>query len=220
MKRKLLHFSSITKKIIMALSGLFLITFLLVHLTLNFFLLSNDGGAFYGKVVGFMTSNVIIKIFEYVLMFCFLIHLIYAIIIQIKNWRSRPIRYKVEGFSHTSFFSKYMIHTGTIVLLFLLIHFFNFYFVRLGWVSPPEGVDSHDFYTMCHMLFSNGYYVVLYTILMVFLGFHLNHAFQSAFLTMGLHHSKYTPFIKFCGLLYSILVPLGFAIIPIYIYFT
>jgi succinate dehydrogenase / fumarate reductase cytochrome b subunit len=130
---------------------------------------------------------------------------------------ARPKRYKVEGFSHTSFFSKYMIHTGAIILVFLVIHFINFYFKKLGWVAPPEGVEREDFYQMALMLFSSEFYAILYMVLMVFLGFHLHHAFQSAFQTLGLNHSKYTPFIKGLSTLYSIVVPLGFALIPLII---
>jgi succinate dehydrogenase / fumarate reductase, cytochrome b subunit len=214
-----LFYSSITKKIILALAGLFLIVFLLVHLGINLLLLVDDDGALYTVGVKFMTTNPLIKIMEVFLFGGFAIHIILGIIIQISNWMARPKRYKVEGFSHTSFFSKYMIHTGAIIFVFLMIHFTNFYFVKLGWVEPPAGLEREDFYQMAVLLFSSRFYAILYMILMVFLAFHLNHAFQSAFQTLGLNHSKYTPFIKFVGTLYSILIPLGFAIIPAYYLF-
>lgn len=200
----------------MALAGLFLITFLVMHLSINLLLLKNDDGAAYGQAVHFMTTNPLIKIMEIFLFGGFLLHIILGIIIQIKNWMARPVRYKVEGYSHTSFFSKYMIHTGAIIFLFLLIHFFNFYFVKLEWVSPPPGVDKHDFYQMAGILFSNTWYSIMYIIFMIFLGFHLHHAFQSAFQTLGLDHTKYTPVIKFLGNLYAIVVALGFISIPVF----
>jgi succinate dehydrogenase / fumarate reductase cytochrome b subunit len=149
----------------------------------------------------------------------FVLHIILGMIIQVYNWMARPVRYKVEGYSHKSFFSKYMIHTGAIIFVFLLIHFTNFYFIKLGWVEPPSGYEREDFYSMAVFLFSNRFYSILYIVLMVFLAFHLNHAFQSVFQTLGLDHSKYTPVIKFLGTLYSIIVPLGFAIIPAYFLF-
>lgn len=183
-------------------------------------MLKNDGGRAFGIAVDFMTTNPLIKVMEVVLMSGFLIHILMGIILQIQNWLSRPVRYKVEGYSHKSFFSKYMIHTGLLVLIFLIIHFINFYFIKLGIVAAPEGVETHNFYDIARILFANGYYVILYTILMVFLGFHLNHAFQSAFMSMGLEHSKYTPAIKIIGSIYSIIVPLGFALIPIIIHFS
>ncbi|NVO19689.1 MAG: succinate dehydrogenase cytochrome b subunit [Bacteroidetes bacterium] len=214
-----LFYSSITKKIILALAGLFLITFLLVHLGINLLLLLNDGGALYMTAVGFMTTNPLIKIMEVFLFGGFAIHIILGIIVQVYNWMARPVRYKVEGYSHTSFFSKYMIHTGAIIFVFLMIHFNNFYFVKLGWVAPPAGLEKEDFYQMAILLFSSRFYSIIYLILMLFLAFHLNHAFQSAFQTLGLSHTKYTPFIKFAGTAYSIIVPLGFACIPAYYLF-
>ena len=203
----------------MALAGLFLITFLVMHLAINLLLLKNDGGEAFGIAVEFMTTNPLIKIMEVVLMSGFAIHILIGVTIQIQNWMARPVRYKIEGYSHLSFFSKYMIHTGAIVFVFLCVHFFNFYFVKLGWVSPPEGVGQHDFYQMATLLFANKFYAILYIVLMIFLGFHLHHAFQSAFQTLGLNHTKYTPFIKTVSTIYSIVVPLGFAIIPLYYMF-
>jgi succinate dehydrogenase / fumarate reductase, cytochrome b subunit len=214
-----LFYSSITKKIILALAGLFLIIFLVIHLVINLLLLLNDGGAAYSEAVKFMTTNPLIKVMEVFLFGGFAIHIILGVIIQIYNWMARPVRYKVEGYSHTSFFSKYMIHTGAIIFVFLMVHFFNFYFVKLGWVAPPAGMEREDFYQMATLLFSNRVYAILYMVLMVFLAFHLNHAFQSAFQTLGLNHSKYTPFIKFIGTLYSIFIPLGFASIPAFYLF-
>ena len=217
MGNKLLAYSSITKKVVMALAGLFLITFLVIHLVINLLLLCNDDGAAYSVAVEFMTTNPLIKIMEIFLFGGFAVHILIGLIIQIQNWLARPVRYKVEGFSHLSFFSKYMIHTGVIVFIFLCIHMTNFYFVKLGFVSVPEGAaDKHDFYTMAGMLFANKTYSVFYIFFMIILGFHLNHAFQSAFQSLGLNHSRYMPAIKLMGTVYSIIVPLGFAVIPVF----
>ncbi len=203
----------------MALAGLFLISFLVVHLAINLLLLNNDDGAAFMVAVEFMTTNPLVKIMEYFLMGGFAIHILIGVIIQIQNWMARPVRYKVEGFSQLSFFSKYMIHTGAIIFVFLCIHFVNFYFVKLGWVDPPAGVGKEDFYQMANLLFADKFYAVLYVVLMIFLGFHLHHAFQSAFQTLGLNHTKYTPFIKAVSTIYSIVVPLGFASIPLFYIF-
>ena len=219
MGNKLLSYSSITKKVVMALAGLFLITFLVIHLAINLLLLCNDDGASYSLAVVFMTTNPLIKIMEIFLFGGFAIHIIIGVTIQIQNWMARPIRYKVEGFSHLSFFSKYMIHTGAIIFIFLCLHFTNFYFVKLGWVSPPAGLGKEEFYQMANLLFANKFYAILYVVLMIFLGFHLHHAFQSAFQTLGLNHSKYTPFIKAVSTIYSVVVPLGFASIPLFYIF-
>jgi succinate dehydrogenase / fumarate reductase cytochrome b subunit len=212
-----LSISSVAKKVYMAIAGLFLITFLMVHLGINLCLLRNDGGEWFTAAATFMSTNYIVKVFEVFLFLGFILHIILGVILQIQNWMARPQRYKVEGFSHTSFFSKYMIHTGVIIFIFLVIHMTNFYFVKLGFVEIPEGAaDKHDFYTMAGLLFGDKSYAIIYVIFMAILGFHLNHAFQSAFQSLGLNHSRYMPAIRLVGHLYSIVVPLGFAVIPIF----
>lgn len=112
-----------------------------------------------------------------------------------------------------------MIWTGLVILIFLAIHFMNFYFVKLGIVEPPAGVSKHDFYTMAVLLFSNKIYSIIYIVLLVLLGFHLNHAFASAFQTLGLNHNRYTPAIKVIATIYSFVVAGGFIIIPVYFMF-
>ena len=207
--------TSVTKKIVMALAGLFLIVFLMVHLGINFFLLSDDPTTFNGAA-HFMASNPVIKVFELVLMGGILIHIIWGVILQIQNWMARPNRYQVTASTQTSFFSKYMIYTGLIILIFLIIHFVNFYFVKLGLI---EG-DHENFYRMAKELFKIPGYIIFYMVSFIILAFHLNHAFQSAFQTLGLNHAKYTQCIKTVGLVYSIVIPLGFVVIPVIIYFS
>jgi len=210
--------SSIGKKLMMGLAGLFLCAFLVVHLGINLLVLLNDGGVAYKEAVHFMTTNILIKIMEIFLFGGIALHIIYGVILQIQNWIARPVKYAKINYSQTSFFSKYMIHTGAVIFIFLALHFINFYFVKLGWVVVPEGAkDKHDFYDMVINLFKNPVYSWIYIGFMAFLSFHLNHAFQSAFQTMGWNHSRYTPIINFIGTAYSIIVPLGFAIIPVYV---
>ncbi len=215
--------SSLGKKLMMSLAGLFLCVFLVVHLGINLLLLRSDGGEWFRIGVEFMTTNILIKIMEIFLFGGFLLHIIYGVILQIQSWLARPTRYAVTHNSQTSFFSKYMIHTGAVVFIFLALHFVNFYFVKLGWTEAPTGdkvvEGSHDFYNMAINLFSTKAYAWIYIVFMVFLSFHLQHAFQSAFQTMGINHKKYTPIIKAIGTIYAIAVPAGFAGIPIYYLF-
>lgn len=209
--------SSIGKKVITGIAGLFLCTFLLVHLTINLLLLLNDDGATYSVAVAFMTSNIIVKVVEIFLFGVFILHILFGIILQIGNWIARPIRYVKNNHSQTSFFSKYMIHTGAIIFTFLIIHFTNFFFVRLEFVDIPKGAkDSHDFYNMVINLFNNPVYSWIYVAFMIFLGFHLHHALQSGFQTVGWNHPKYMPAIKAFSLFYSIVISVGFSIIPLY----
>jgi len=208
--------SSIGKKLVMSLAGLFLCLFLLVHLGINLTLLLNDGGVVFQEAVEFM-SLWFIKVFEVILFGGFFVHIIWGVVLFFQNWKARPQGYAISNNSQTSFFSKYMVHTGAIIFVFLALHFINFYFVKLGLVAVPAGAEGkHDFYHMAINLFSQPVYSIIYVVFMFFLSFHLNHAFQSAFQTLGMNHKKYTPAIKYIGLAYSIIVPLGFAVIPIY----
>ena len=203
----------------MSLAGLFLMFFLLIHLSTNFLMLLGSRDAF-DQAVAFLSANPLIKVMEYVLFAGFLIHIIIGALIQLHNYRSRPVKYHVKLKSETATFSRFMFHTGVIIFIFLVIHLINFYFIRLGLVDIPEHAnDSHDFYNMAVVLFSNPWYCGIYLLAFVFLGFHLNHAFQSAFQTLGLNHSKYFPAIKVIGSLYALLISIGFALIPLYFLF-
>ncbi|MBP7496496.1 MAG: succinate dehydrogenase cytochrome b subunit [Bacteroidales bacterium] len=221
MDAKYLAFASITKKITMGIAGLFLIVFLVVHLTINLFLMSPDGGKTFNMLSHFMGTNLFIKLFEVVLFAAIFIHIILGVILQFQNWRSRPVRYLVTNKTKTPFLSKYMIYTGIVIFIFLVIHFINFYFRKLGWVDNTTILESGepDFYRIAIDLFSNPLYSFVYIVLIILVGFHLNHAFQSAFQTLGLDHSKYTPFIKVAASIYSIIIAVGFCLIPLYFLF-
>lgn len=206
-------FSSVSKKFVMALAGLFLILFLPVHLAINFMLLKSDPEPF-NKAARFMATFPVIKIIEIVLIAAILIHIGYGIYIQLQNWRARPAGYAVGIKTQTSFFSKFMIWTGAAIFTFLVIHFFNFYFMRLGLVrGNPE-----DFYSVAHQLFSIPSYNYIYLLCFILLGLHLYHAIVSAFQTLGLNHRIWTPVVRVFALIYAIIIPAGFAVISITIW--
>jgi succinate dehydrogenase / fumarate reductase, cytochrome b subunit len=220
MGNKTIRAASITRKVTIGIAGAFLLMFLLVHLGINLLLLRPDEGVWFKAASHFMGSNHVVKVFEVVLLLAILIHIAMGILLWFQNRKARPQRYFRTNRSDTAFMSKYMIHTGVIVLLFLIIHFMNFYFVKLGIVKPPPGVvDQHDFYTMAALLFSNVYYSVVYIIALVVLGVHLNHALQSVFQTFGLHHNKYYTLIRRIALMYAVVIAGGFIAIPIYYLF-
>jgi succinate dehydrogenase / fumarate reductase cytochrome b subunit len=113
--------------------------------------------------------------------------------------------------SETSFFSRFMIWTGATVLTFLVLHFFNFFFIKIGLVpGNPE-----DFYTMAHNLFKIPAYNIIYLTSFTILGLHLYHALWSAFQTFGLNHRIWTPVVKILAIIYAIVIPSGFAYISI-----
>ena len=206
-------FSSISKKFVMALAGLFLLTFLPVHLSINLMLLKSDPEPF-NRAAHFMATFPLVKVIEILLFTALIIHFLVGIYNQIINWLSRPVGYKVRSKSEISFFSRFMIWTGATILIFLIIHFFNFFFIRLGWVSG----NPEDFYSVAYELFSIPVYNIIYLICFVLLGFHLYHAFSSAFQTLGLNHRIWTPVVNIIALIYSILLPAGFASISIIIW--
>ena len=216
-------YASITKKIIMSLVGLFLISFLVVHLSINLMILFDPTLELFNEAAHFMATNPLIQVFQWVLFAGFIIHMILGIILQIQNWMARPVGYNRKNASELSFFSKYMIHTGAIVILFLIIHFANFFikakFGELGTITYESGTFE-DLGILVVSLFKDGAYVVFYVIAILLLGFHLAHGFQSAFQSLGLNHTKYTPVIKAVGTIFSIIITLGYIAIPLVIYFS
>ena len=217
--------SSIGKKLLMALVGLFLAIFLLVHLGINLTLIIFDDPRIFNIAAHFMATNVIIKVFEIVLFGGILLHIIYGLLLQLLNWIARPIRYKVYNTAQTSFFSKFMIHTALVILVFLVIHLFDFYFkAKFGHGHVAEvtynGKLYHDLGTMVIEKFQILWVDIFYIACFIFLGFHLLHSFQSAFQTLGLNHKVYTPVIKNLGYIYTFIVVAGFTIIPIWIFLT
>jgi succinate dehydrogenase / fumarate reductase cytochrome b subunit len=214
--------SSIGKKFLMSLAGIFLITFLLVHMGINLLVVLYNDPMVYNKAAHFMSTNKLIKVFEVILFGGFLLHIIYALILQAQNWLARPKRYYKAPKSDTSAFSKWMIHTAIIVLTFIVIHMVDFYFKAKFGRAPDivfDGVHYHDLATMIKEKFLLSGFVIFYILSFVFLGFHLIHGFQSAFKTLGINNKKYTPVIQALSIIYTIIVVAGFTSIPLVIYF-
>jgi succinate dehydrogenase / fumarate reductase cytochrome b subunit len=215
--------SSIGKKLLMSLMGLFLISFLVVHLGINLLLIFNDSYEPFNKAAHFMGTNKVIKIFELILFGGFILHMAYGVALSIKNMISRPVGYKVTNNSQSSFFSKYMFHTAIVVTIFLVLHLFDFY-VKAKFIGDVadvvyDGKHYHDLGTLVYERFKMGWVVAFYLVALLGLGFHLHHGFQSAFQTLGINHPVYTPVIKGIGYVYTITVTLGFIAIPVVIYF-
>ncbi len=201
--------------------GLFLITFLFVHLGINLLVLLPDTSAF-NIAAHFMSTNPIIKVFEVVLFSGFIIHIIYGLILQIQNWMARPNRYKIEGWSHSSPFSKFMIHTAIIIFIFLVIHLADFYFkAKFGHLEEIiiNGEPYHDMAALVLAKFKIIGFVIGYIFIFIILGFHLHHGFQSAFQSFGLNNKTYTPIIKNVGTFIAFILAIGYIIIPVVIYF-
>lgn len=212
--------STLGRKVLMALTGLFLITFLIVHLVGNLQLLSDDGGESFNIYAKFMTTNPLIKTTSYLLYATFIAHIIWAILLTLHNNKSRAVNYDVSNKS-SSWSSRNMGILGTIVFIFLVIHMKNFWF-EMHWGDVPkatyDGAEYNDLFKVVDAAFSLWWYVVLYVVAMLGLMFHLFHGFQSAFQTLGLNHPKYTPVVKLIGIVIAIGIPAAFAAIPVLMY--
>ncbi|GAB4396108.1 MAG: succinate dehydrogenase cytochrome b subunit [Microscillaceae bacterium] len=214
--------STIGRKLMMALTGLFLILFLVVHLAGNLQLLIPDEGRTFNEYAEFMGHNKLIQIVS-ILNFAFIIlHIIVSIILTRYNRKARPVAYAYNrSGANSSWASRNMIWLGMILLIFLVLHLINFWAKsKFGPIEEVvyEGRTYHDLYAIVKMEFANPLIVGVYVLAMAGLAYHLLHGFQSAFQTFGVNHVKYTPIIKSVGLVFSILVPLLFAAIPIVMY--
>lgn len=220
---KLFFTSSIGRKFLVAVTGLFLVLFLLEHLTGNLLLLLPDGGDTYNIYAHFLATFPALRPLEIVLFLGFIFHIAYATIVTINNRKARPIGYAVSNAgANSSWISRNMAPLGLLLLVFLVIHLAGFFAkARItGDVSyvTINGTDMHDMYSLVKAKFEIWWYVAIYLIGFIVLGLHLWHGFQSGFRTVGLRHPKYLPVVKVVGTFLAVAFPVGFAVIPLYFY--
>lgn len=248
--------SSLGKKLIMSLTGLFLCAFLIVHLIGNFQLFNNDSGYSFNTYAHFMTTFTPIKVVSYLLYSSIIIHAIYALILTRKNRAARPIPYeRYDGKANSPWNSRNMGILGTVLLVFIATHMQHFWFQYKFGSTPyveyrtdlqtgerqtdkftevpaayagyqsfvedgTEVVKSKDLYRQVEVTFKNPFIVLLYLISMAALSFHLIHGFQSAFQTIGFNHRRYIGLIRAIGVWgFGVIIPILFAIMPLYFYF-
>jgi succinate dehydrogenase / fumarate reductase cytochrome b subunit len=209
--------SSLGKKLLMAITGLFLISFLVIHCGLNATIFLNDGGVSFNEGAEFMGTNPIIRTMEIVLFGGLLLHIFDGLRLWLDNKKKRPVAYAVvDGAANSKWYSRSMGLLGTLLLLFLIIHLKHFwYFSRL-----TDGLESRTLFAEMQSVFTNPIVVIVYVLGCISLGYHLLHGFQSAFQTLGWNHPKYTPTIKMIGAIYAIVISAVFAAMPIAFYFN
>ncbi|WP_147203241.1 succinate dehydrogenase cytochrome b subunit [Segetibacter aerophilus] len=223
--------SSIGQKLTMALTGLFLITFLIVHVGLNACIWANDGGQMFNTGANFMSSMLVIRIMEIGLFAGIIIHVIQGLLLFFENKSKRKIGYAIEyGERGSKWYSRSMGLLGTLLLLFLIMHIYHFWVPsRLGgmWnIKPLEEVDYtnglgkqyHNLYAEMINVFQNPIVVILYVLGCISLAYHLMHGFESAFRTIGVHNNRYLKMLRYVGRGYSIIISIAFAMMPISIY--
>ena len=213
--------STIGRKYAMALSAMFLLIFLVMHLSVN--LLSVFGETAYNNASQFMGYNPLIQfVMQPVLMFAVIFHFVMGFVLEIKNQRARPIGYdKNNGSANSTWSSRNMIISGAVILAFIFLHMYDFWLHEMNY-KYVDGlpIEETRFWEDLHGKFADLWRVVLYVISFGLLGLHLAHGFQSSFQSIGARHAKYTPFIRAIGNWYSILIPLGFIFIAIFHYVT
>ena len=206
--------SSLGRKVVMAITGLFLISFLIVHCGINALIFYNDGGETFNKGAEFMGTNPIIRTMEIVLFIGIILHIYQALMLTLKNNKARPVKYEANDASANSkWYSRSMGLLGTLILMFLIIHLRHFWVVSR---FTDEITGGHEtLFGEMKEVFSNVWVVVFYDLAMISLAYHLLHGFYSAFQTLGLNNKKYTPLIKQVGTVFSIAIPFIFAMMPL-----
>jgi succinate dehydrogenase / fumarate reductase cytochrome b subunit len=200
----------------MALTGICLILFLIIHLINNLTLFA--GPELFNTVVKNLEGiKPLVRIIEVILSLIFILHIFNSSWLWWENRQARPIKYTINASSKNStLFSQTMIYSGSIVFIFLVIHLKTFW-VWFNLDNPLKA--EHKYYEIVTQSFQNPIYSSIYILTMILLGFHLNHGFQSAFQTFGWNHKKYFPLIEKLGFIYSWITALLFASIPVYFLF-
>ncbi|MCS6824758.1 MAG: succinate dehydrogenase cytochrome b subunit [Cytophagaceae bacterium] len=210
--------SSLGKKFITGVTGLFLCSFLVVHCGVNALIFLNDGGETFNKAAEFMGTNFFIRTMEIVLFLGIILHIVQALTLEYQNNKARPIKYAVKsGNANSKWYSRSMGLLGTLILIFLILHLKHFWVESRFTDHITSGKET--LFGEMKEVFSNVWVVIIYCLSMVSLAYHLLHGFASAFQTLGLNHKKYTPFIKKVGVVFSIVIPLLFALMPVAVFF-
>ena len=204
---------SIGRKIIMALTGLFLYTFLFVHVSGNWLLFKNDNGQSFNEFSHFMTHNPLIRVAEILLFSFIVIHAFMGISLSLKNKKARPVSYATYTPNKKTFWtSRNTITTGLVILVFIILHLAQIYVpYRIVGFGEQETLFEHT-----KEVISTPWIAIFYVIATVLLAMHLHHGIASAFQTLGLRHPNYYSSIKMVIIIISVIICAGFAAMPIY----
>ncbi len=209
--------SSIGKKLLMALTGMFLITFLVVHAGINSMIWFNDGGETFLFYAHFMGTNFLVHIAEVGLFIGLILHIVDGLLLWKQNRDARPVKYAYSNpNANSKWYSRSMGILGTLILFFLIVHLRNFWGPnRLNQITTGEELNL---FQLMQQDFSNLWMVIFYVLACFSLFWHLLHGFKSAFQSLGLNNVKYNKAIEVAGIAFSIIVPLVFALMPISFY--
>lgn len=218
-----LFWSSVGKKLFTGLTGACLCCFIVVHLAGNMTLLDTSGRLFNLYAHHLTSLGPLLYVAEAIMVAIFLIHMIIGATIFIGKLRSRPVRYEVYtsagGNSRQTLSSTTMIYTGIILIVFLVIHLINFKYAPAQMITL-EGMTEpvKDLYTVVKKVFMMEGYTIYYIVTVILLGYHLRHGFWSAFQSLGINHPFWTKPIYAIGVLFAVLMSIGFVFIPAWMY--
>ena len=212
--------SSIARKVAMALSALFLIIFLIIHLAVN--VTSLFSAEVFNDLSHFMGTNPLIQFaMQPILIFGVVFHFVMGFILELRNKGARNVKYaKFNGAASASWMSRNMIYSGAAILAFIVLHFIDFWIPEIShkYIHFLPEDPARYFHELQHK-FVPMWRVAAYVVAFVFLGLHLAHGFQSAFQSMGFNN-KYSKCVNALGKWYSILIPLGFIVIALFHHFN
>jgi succinate dehydrogenase / fumarate reductase cytochrome b subunit len=212
------------RKTLIALTGLFLCVFLVVHLSANAILLlpKDIASELYNSYSHTLRENPLITIVAYVLYISIIIHTLVALAITIQNRKAKPDKYAVNHANqNSSWHSRNMGILGSLILIFIIIHLANFWArIKLG-IGEEVALDANgykDVYSVTYELFHNIWFVIFYTIISIPLAYHLHHGLKSGFKSLGFYHKKGLKFLAKVSLVYALIMGIGFGIIPFIVY--
>ena len=219
--------STIFRKAIASLSGLFLVTFLLGHLAgnLQLFIPGIDGQTQFNKYALFMTTNPVVKLLSIITYSAILLHIFITLYLVFQSKRARPVQYAVSsGKDNSNWSSRNMAALGTILLFFLIVHLKSFWyemhFGEMPYQTLSDGTKIKDLHQITTSAFQNPFYTFFYVFCMGALSLHLKHGVESAIQTVGLKIPSYEKVFKYGAILIAFSIPAVFASIPIYLYIS
>ncbi|MES2621950.1 MAG: succinate dehydrogenase cytochrome b subunit [Bacteroidota bacterium] len=211
--------SSIGKKLIMGLTGFFLITFLIVHASINGCIWFNDGGVTFLFYAHFMGTNFIVHFLEVGLFAGLILHIVDGLLLWKQNRDARPVKYAYSNpNANSKWYSRSMGLLGTLILFFLIIHLRNFWGPnRLNQLATGEELNL---FQLMQEHFQSPGMVIFYLVACFSLFWHLLHGFKSAFQSLGLNNVKYNKAIEVAGIAFSVIISIVFALMPVSFYFN
>ncbi len=204
----------------MAVTGALLLGFVVAHLLGN--LQVYAGPEKFNAYAAFLKSlGPVLWIARIGLLAVFVLHFVTAFRLWRLNSGARPEEYRAQSTVQATSASLYMMQSGMVILIFVLLHLMHFTFGLLQpqYFTSHDHLGRHDVYAMLIRGFQSPGYTIGYCIAMLALGFHLSHACSSMFQTMGLHHPAWTPKIRAAGFALGWLIALAYISIPVSVAF-